>query len=127
LALQQQPCVVVGVPKSIDNDFLLVGGVYCRAGLVWAGLGELYSNWGGTQQMSPARGCMPRKGLRRLPQGSNIDWAKALRGGTPPQSQLDKCFGFDTAVEQAQLPLLAAKTEASSALRGIGLVKVGPQ
>jgi len=28
-------------------------------------------------------------------------------------------------VEQAQLPLIAAKTEASSALRGIGLVKVG--
>jgi hypothetical protein len=40
--------------------------------------------------------------------------------------QLDKSFGFDTAVEQAQLPLLAAKTEASSALRGIGLVKVRP-
>lgn len=38
--------------------------------------------------------------------------------------QLDKSFGFDTAVEQAQLPLLAAKTEARSALRGIGLVKV---
>jgi hypothetical protein len=42
--------------------------------------------------------------------------------GPPPK--LDKSFGFDTAVEQAQLPLLAAKTEASSALRGIGLVKV---
>lgn len=59
-ALSEVPCVVVGVPKSIDNDFLL----------------------------------------------------------------LDKSFGFDTAVEQAQLPLLAAKTEASSALRGIGLVKL---
>ncbi|KAI8471140.1 MAG: phosphofructokinase family protein [Monoraphidium minutum] len=59
-AVEEVPCVVVGVPKTIDNDFLL----------------------------------------------------------------LDKGFGFDTAVEQAQLPLLAAKTEASSALRGIGLVKL---
>lgn len=53
-------CSVIGVPKSIDNDILLI----------------------------------------------------------------DKCFGFDTAVEEAQRALLAAKTEASSACRGIGLVKL---
>jgi len=53
-------CCVVGVPKSIDNDILLI----------------------------------------------------------------DKCFGFDTAVEEAQRALLAAKTEASSARKGIGLVKL---
>jgi len=53
-------CVVAGVPKSIDNDILLV----------------------------------------------------------------DKCFGFDTAVEEAQHALLAAKVEASSGYRGVGIVKL---
>lgn len=37
---------------------------------------------------------------------------------------IDKCFGFDTAVEEAQRALLAAKVEASSARCGIGLVKL---
>lgn len=37
---------------------------------------------------------------------------------------IDKCFGFDTAVEEAQRALLAAKVEASSARHGIGLVKL---
>ncbi|KAI3433465.1 hypothetical protein D9Q98_003278 [Chlorella vulgaris] len=37
---------------------------------------------------------------------------------------LDKCFGFETCVEEAQKALLAAKMEASSAYRGIGLVKL---
>lgn len=37
---------------------------------------------------------------------------------------IDKCFGFDTAVEEAQRALLAAKIEASSARHGIGLVKL---
>ena len=53
-------CSVIGVPKSIDNDILLI----------------------------------------------------------------DKCFGFDTAVEEAQRALLAAKVEASSARNGVGLVKL---
>ncbi|KAG1673415.1 hypothetical protein FOA52_002180 [Chlamydomonas sp. UWO 241] len=53
-------CCVVGIPKSIDNDILLI----------------------------------------------------------------DKCFGFDTAVEESQRALLAAKVEASSAKHGIGLVKL---
>ncbi|GMH42041.1 hypothetical protein BSKO_09960 [Bryopsis sp. KO-2023] len=53
-------CSVVGVPKSIDNDILLI----------------------------------------------------------------DRCFGFETAVEEAQRALLAAKIEASSAHQGIGLVKL---
>ena len=38
--------------------------------------------------------------------------------------QIDKCFGFDTAVEESQRALMAAKVEASSAFRGIGLVKL---
>lgn len=42
----------------------------------------------------------------------------------PCLSQIDKCFGFDTAVEQAQEALLAAKVEASSAYRGVGVVKL---
>ena len=37
---------------------------------------------------------------------------------------IDKCFGFETAVEAAQSALLAAKVEASSAKQGIGLVKL---
>lgn len=53
-------CAVVGVPKSIDNDILLI----------------------------------------------------------------DRCFGFDTAVEEAQRALLAAKVEAGSAFRGLGLVRL---
>ncbi|BDA48396.1 ATP-dependent 6-phosphofructokinase 5, chloroplastic [Coccomyxa sp. Obi] len=57
---QKVLCTVVGVPKSIDNDILLI----------------------------------------------------------------DKCFGFDTAVEEAQHALLAAKVEASSASNGVGLVRL---
>lgn len=38
--------------------------------------------------------------------------------------QIDRCFGFDTAVEEAQRALLAAKVEASSAFRGLGLVRL---
>eukprot|EP00983_Pelagomonas_calceolata_P014885 472238-Pelagomonas_calceolata.AAC.6 len=38
--------------------------------------------------------------------------------------QVDRCFGFETAVEEAQRALLAAKVEASSAHHGIGLVKL---
>jgi hypothetical protein len=38
--------------------------------------------------------------------------------------QLDKCFGYETCVEEAQKALLAAKVEASSAYRGVGLVKL---
>lgn len=53
-------CAVVGVPKSIDNDILLI----------------------------------------------------------------DRCFGFETAVDEAQRALMAAKVEASSARKGIGLVKL---
>ena len=39
-------------------------------------------------------------------------------------AQIDKCFGFDTAVEESQRALLAAKVEAASALKGIGVVKL---
>ncbi|KAI8467582.1 MAG: phosphofructokinase family protein [Monoraphidium minutum] len=60
IARQDVKCVVAGVPKSIDNDILLI----------------------------------------------------------------DKCFGFDTAVEEAQHALLAAKVEASSGCRGLGIVKL---
>jgi 6-phosphofructokinase 1 len=38
--------------------------------------------------------------------------------------QIDRCFGFETAVEEAQRALLAAKVEAGSACRGLGLVKL---
>lgn len=50
---------------------------------------------------------------------------KTLKPACPARpAQIDKCFGFDTAVEEAQRALLAAKVEASSAFRGIGLVKL---
>jgi hypothetical protein len=39
-------------------------------------------------------------------------------------AQIDRCFGFDTAVEESQRALLAAKVEAASAYKGIGLVKL---
>lgn len=38
--------------------------------------------------------------------------------------QVDKCFGFDTAVEEAQRALLAAKVEARSGYKGLGVVKL---
>jgi 6-phosphofructokinase 1 len=56
----QVNCAIIGIPKSIDNDILMV----------------------------------------------------------------DRCFGFDTAVEEAQRALQAAKVEALSAADGIGLVKL---
>ncbi|KAG2435483.1 hypothetical protein HYH02_011778 [Chlamydomonas schloesseri] len=37
---------------------------------------------------------------------------------------IDKCFGFETAVEEAQRALLAAKVEAGSARNGLGVVKL---
>jgi len=37
---------------------------------------------------------------------------------------IDKTFGFDTAVEEAQKALMAAKVEAASGYRGVGLVKL---
>lgn len=37
---------------------------------------------------------------------------------------LDKTFGFDTAVEEAQRAINAAYTEASSAYNGVGIVKL---
>ena len=38
--------------------------------------------------------------------------------------QVERCFGFDTAVEQSQHALMAAKVESCSAYQGIGLVKL---
>lgn len=37
---------------------------------------------------------------------------------------LDKTFGFDTAVEEAQRAINAAYVEASSAFNGVGIVKL---
>lgn len=57
---QDHKCAVVGIPKSIDNDILVI----------------------------------------------------------------DKTFGFDTAVEEAERAILSAKVEAYSAKRGVGIVKL---
>ena len=47
---------------------------------------------------------------------------KSLKGAHG--AQIDKCFGFDTAVEESQRALMAGKVEATSAYKGIGLVKL---
>ena len=38
--------------------------------------------------------------------------------------QIDKCFGFESAVEEAQRALLAGYVEAASARCGLGLIKL---
>ncbi len=38
--------------------------------------------------------------------------------------QIDKCFGFESAVEEAQRALLAGYVEAASARSGLGLIKL---
>ena len=43
---------------------------------------------------------------------------------TWPCAQIDRCFGFDTAVEESQRALMAAKVEARSAYNGLGLVRL---
>ena len=79
---------VVGVPKTIDNDILLVR---CSA------------------HHSYHQTCIPRI-------THSLTHSHAL--------QIDKTFGFDTAVEEAQRALRAASIEAKSAYRGVGVVKL---
>lgn len=38
--------------------------------------------------------------------------------------QIDKCFGFESAVEESQRALLAGYVEAASARSGLGLIKL---
>lgn len=52
-----------------------------------------------------------------------VFWLHHVRPIIMP-SQIDRCFGFDSAVEEAQRALLAAKVEASSGYKGIGIVKL---
>ncbi len=42
----------------------------------------------------------------------------------PPPPHNARCFGFDTAVQESQRALDAARVEASSAFRGVGIVKL---
>lgn len=60
------------------------------------------------------------------PHGATFEGYKGLLGliSDLAAAQIDKCFGFDTAVEESQRALLAAKVEAASALKGIGVVKL---
>jgi 6-phosphofructokinase 1 len=89
-------CAVVGVPKTIDNDILHVR--HCLA----ASLGA-----------QSALSCL-------LP-GPILT---PCRAPTRPAPQIDKTFGFDTAVEEAQRAMRAASIEAKSAYRGVGVVKL---
>lgn len=50
--------------------------------------------------------------------------AVCVRVFAPVCLQIDKCFGFDTAVDEAQRALLAAKVEATSGYKGLGVVKL---
>ncbi len=98
---------VVGIPKSIDNDILLV-----RA-----------------QSIPAFRSRDHFASIVGIPK--SIDNDILLAGFQPckrclylARAQIDKCFGFETSVERSQGALMAAKVEARSTRRGIGLVKL---
>lgn len=69
-------CCVVGVPKSIDNDLLLVSG-------------------GQAKREAAQCGCLAYPAARHC--------CCTIR------AQIDQTFGFETAVQEAQRALLAAK------------------
>ncbi|KAJ9512526.1 hypothetical protein QJQ45_018973, partial [Haematococcus lacustris] len=98
-AQHQVDCCVVGVPKSIDNDILLID--------------------------NPLTQPRPSPALRV---GQAVSMGGLCQAGQFGHSitawRVFRCFGFDTAVEEAQRALLAAKVEASSARKGLGLVKL---
>lgn len=67
-----------------------------------------------------------------MSQGTDRPWTKCAQShghhcgrhtcGLP--LQIDKCFGFESAVEEAQRALLAGYVEAASARSGLGLIKL---
>ena len=110
------PCVVVAVPKSIDNDMLMVRA-WTQSGMQGSGAGSWVAMRGGGAHSRF------RVLLCRI-QPVAIRWwhcpcphAPADPPTHPPNpcmaplEQLDKCFGFETAVEEAQKALLAAKVD----------------
>ena len=124
----------MGVPKSIDNDILLIDKTF---GWVSGRLGGWAGGWvGGWVALLRVCACLAGKGQAA---GCALPPASALLHLHPPPlpctcQYLLPCpltphaipprCRFDTAVEEAQRALLAAKVEASSAYRGIGLVKL---
>ena len=68
--------------------------------------------------------CMPSPAVQHASRAIAGMCPPAAAVDSPLRTQIDRCFGFDTAVEEAQRALLAAKVEASSAFKGIGLVKL---
>ena len=114
-------CSVVGVPKSIDNDILLVS---CSLlAVCFAAQTELSVHSSGqhalTERCSPDR---PSAAPALHACLSQVSAAELLL--ICSSVQIDRCFGFDTAVEEAQRALLAAKVEARSAYNGLGLVRL---
>lgn len=111
-------CSVIGIPKSIDNDILLVLSVpstmlaTCSDHILWP-LRETCA--------CLLSFCDSSKGHKHCAVLSmrlrSANWSVII-------VQIDKCFGFDTAVEESQRALMAAKVEATSAYKGIGLVKL---
>ena len=118
-AAQGVVCNVVGVPKSIDNDIQLVCGL--KAG-GWRG-----QEWrlaaaavAGPQRQLQGRPALVMLGLGKRTPLSSASVPTPLR---PPPPQIDRCFGFDTAVEEAQRSLISARVEARSS-GGISVVKL---
>lgn len=128
------PCAIVILPKSIDNDLLLVRpGTHPRCHV----LAPLRSRCPSGPPNMECRAVQStvifsrRVLLHRCKVGCRLDCvdpdvraftAHGLGGPQPcnrPRAlpgrplQLDKCFGYDTAVEEAQKALLAAKAGAS--------------
>eukprot|EP00798_Chlamydomonas_sp_ICE-L_P021507 gene21507-28490_t len=115
--LQEVNCCVVGIPKSIDNDILIIDKCF---GFETAGeeaqRALLAAKVEASSVLHPETHFL----------NSTQNFACRCSGfeTAVQEAQRALCFGFETAVEEAQRALLAAKVEASSARRGIGVVKL---
>lgn len=143
-------CNVVGVPKSIDNDIqlvrrggpgqgstwpkLLVGALAQACGRGWMVSASVFCA-DGAALCSPApsgpqlcsarhRRCLAA-GTQASLHGLSRETLHAAQPHTGPfaPAQIDRCFGFDTAVEEAQRSLISARVEARSS-GGISVVKL---
>lgn len=120
------PCAVVGVPKSIDNDILLIdkvgtgpgwggeaaGPCHCHAMPRHATYGAINAEkQAGTGLLVPITS-PPHLG-KRTPHPTPAPTPTPSPSAPTTQQQ---CFGFDTAVDESQRALLAAKVGAAVAV-----------
>ncbi len=90
---------------------------------------DCYSRGGIPQLHGTVRNYVPRVAHQHAPLSTRpylcfTGDARCDRARLRGAAQIDKCFGFDTAVEESQRALLAAKVEAASAFKGVGVVKL---